>query len=80
MTALPALSAPVRPFPLVPSAFWDTNPTVEWHEVHPASKFGMAAAKLGLRSERCRNGLYKIWTTQEELALLILKARERGGD
>lgn len=63
-------------FPLTPSAFWDDNPTVEWSDISPKSKFWRAAIALGLRHQVNQNGTLRVLTTQEELALLILWAWE----
>jgi len=63
-------------FPLTPSAFWDDNPTVEWSDISPKSKFGRGAVALDLRRKTNQNGTLRVLTTQEELALLILWAWE----
>ncbi len=66
----------ITKFPLTPSAFWDDNPTVEWSDVSPKSKFGRATIALGLRHKVNQNGTLRVLTTQEELALLIIWAWE----
>lgn len=69
----------VKPFPLTPTAFWDTpQRVVIWTQVSPRSPFGIAARTLKLPRKTLSNQALEFGTTLEELALLLIVAWAKG--
>jgi len=58
-------------FPYAPSAFWESDPTIEW-DATPRSKFARGAVALDLKRKRNADGSLRVWTKLEDLYMLIL--------
>lgn len=69
--------AQVKPFPLVPSAYWD-NPksAVLWSDIHVFSKFGRAILSLKFPHRVCKDGRLECATNLEDLAIILIRCWE----
>ena len=70
----PWLDEPVKPFPITPGPFWETNPwgdTVPWRVENPLSQFWRGAVALDL-PRRQRGEILYVDTTLEDLVALLL--------